>query len=342
VNDRAPLLEVKGLVKHYPLRRGPIERLRRMPTAAVRAVDGVDFTISKGKVLALVGESGCGKTTTGRCVLFLQRPTAGDVFLNGERINPDDEAALRRRRRQIQIVFQDPNSSLNPRMTIGQTLDEALAFHRIVPRGARSRAVVELLETVGLSGRQAGRYPNELSGGQRQRLGIARALTVEPALIVADEPVSALDVSVQAQILQLLERLRRERDLAYLFISHDLGVVRHISDDVAVMYLGVIVERASTARLFARPRHPYTQALLAAAPVANPRLRRERIVLSGDPPSPIHPPSGCRFRTRCPYATERCAVEVPLLREVATGHFAACHYAEVLATTIDRGVDSPG
>jgi oligopeptide/dipeptide ABC transporter ATP-binding protein len=249
------------------------------------------------------------------------------VRFEGEAINPDDDEALRRRRRQMQIVFQDPNSSLNPRMTIGQTLDEALAFHKIAPRGGRSDVVIELLETVGLSGQHRGRYPNELSGGQRQRIGIARALAVNPSLIVADEPVSALDVSVQAQILQLLTKLREERGLSYLFISHDLGVVRHIADEVAVMYLGVIVERAPTSRLFERPLHPYTQALLSAAPIANPRLRRRRLILAGDPPSPINPPSGCRFRTRCPYAQEICATEVPLLRAIENGHLAACHFA---------------
>jgi oligopeptide/dipeptide ABC transporter ATP-binding protein len=294
----------------------------------VRAVDGVSFSVAKRQTLALVGESGCGKTTTGRCVLFLQQPTSGQVIVNGELVDPHDEAAMRLRRKQLQIVFQDPNSSLNPRMTVGQTLGEALTFHKMVESGDRNRAINELLETVGLSGRQGGRYPNELSGGQRQRVGIARALAVNPKLVVADEPVSALDVSVQAQILQLLERLRDERDLSYLFISHDLGVVRHISDEVAVMYLGVIVERAPTTALFARPLHPYTRALIAAAPVANPRLRRERAPIPGDPPSAVSPPSGCRFRTRCPYAVERCATEVPPLRELAPGHWAACHFAE--------------
>ncbi|HET7093128.1 MAG TPA: oligopeptide/dipeptide ABC transporter ATP-binding protein [Thermomicrobiales bacterium] len=323
----APLLEVRGLTKHYPLKRGIGARLRGEPALAVRAVDGIDFAIDRGQTLGLVGESGCGKTTTGRCVLFLQTPTAGEVLVDGERVDPEDDAALRRRRRELQIVFQDPNSSLNPRMTIGQTLGEALTFHRMVDRGDRGAAVAQLLETVGLSQTQANRYPNELSGGQRQRVGIARALAVDPALIVADEPVSALDVSVQAQILQLLGRLREERGLSYLFISHDLGVVRHIADAVAVMYLGLIVERAPSTRLFANPLHPYTQGLLAAAPVADPRRRRARRLLEGDPPSPIAPPSGCRFRTRCPYATDLCAAEVPPLREIEPGHFVACHYA---------------
>jgi oligopeptide/dipeptide ABC transporter ATP-binding protein len=328
MNNAPPLLDVRGLVKHFPLRQGLLSRVRGHGPPVVRAVDGVDFTIARGQTLALVGESGCGKTTTGRCVLFLQQPTAGEVRVEGELVDPTDEEALRRRRRELQIVFQDPNSSLNPRMTIAQTLDEALAFHKIVPRADRPRAVGDLLETVGLSPRQSNRYPNELSGGQRQRVGIARALAVNPSLIVADEPVSALDVSVQAQILQLLDRLRRERGLSYLFISHDLGVVRHIADEVAVMYLGIIVERAPTSRLFAAPRHPYSQALLAAALVANPRFRRPRMLLPGDPPSPIAPPSGCRFRTRCRYATALCAEQTPPLREIAPAHLVACHYAE--------------
>ena len=325
------LLEVRNLVKHYPVGRSVGDILRGRPGAAVRAVDGVTFQVQRGETLALVGESGCGKTTTGRCVLFLQQPTSGYVLVAGEAIDPPNASTLRERRKQLQIVFQDPNSSLNPRMTIGQTLGEALVFHDMVPSRQRNQAVSELLETVGLAARHAGRYPNELSGGQRQRVGIARALAVNPELIVADEPVSALDVSVQAQILQLLQRLRDERGLSYLFISHDLGVVRHISDNVAVMYLGVIVEQARTTELFTNPRHPYTQALLAAAPVANPRLRRTRAPLQGDPPSPISPPSGCRFRTRCPYATELCAAQVPELRELSTGHLAACHYAEDLS-----------
>lgn len=331
-NGGAPLLEVRGLVKHFPLKQGLVAKLSKRPEIAVRAVDGVDFAIERGKTLALVGESGCGKTTTGRCVLFLQRPTAGEVRFEGETIDPDDEAGLRRRRRQFQIVFQDPNSSLNPRMTVGQTLEEALSFHKVVARGERGEAVGELLQTVGLGSQHRARYPNELSGGQRQRIGIARALAVNPSLIVADEPVSALDVSVQAQILQLLSKLREERGLSYLFISHDLGVVRHISDEVAVMYLGVIVERAPTARLYANPLHPYAKALLSAAPIANPKMRRQRVLLPGDPPSPINPPSGCRFRTRCAFATPLCAEETPLLREIEAGHFAACHYAESLAS----------
>jgi oligopeptide/dipeptide ABC transporter ATP-binding protein len=332
-NGESPFLEVRRLVKHFPVRRSITDALRRRPHLAVRAVDGVSFSVAKGQTLALVGESGCGKTTTGRCVLFLQEPTAGDILVNGQRVDPRDEAAMRLRRKQLQIVFQDPNSSLNPRMTVGQTLGEALAFHKMVETAGRNYAVDELLETVGLSSRHAGRYPNELSGGQRQRVGIARALAVNPQLVVLDEPVSALDVSVQAQILQLLERLRDERGLSYLFISHDLGVVRHVSNEVAVMYLGVIVERAPTAVLYEQPLHPYTRALLSAAPVANPRLRRERPPILGDPPSPLFPPSGCRFRTRCPFAAERCSLETPALRELEPGHWVACHFAEKFRST---------
>lgn len=328
--NAAPLLEVRDLVKHYPVPRTLGDVLRRRPARAVRAVDGVSFSVARGQTVALVGESGCGKTTTGRCVLFLQRPTSGDVLVEGELLDPDNESAMRQRRKQLQIVFQDPNSSLNPRMTIGQTLGEALAFHKMVDSRGRSHAVNELLETVGISPQLSSRYPNELSGGQRQRIGIARALAVNPELVVADEPVSALDVSVQAQILQLMERLRDERGLSYLFISHDLGVVRHISDIVAVMYLGVIVETAPTNALFNHPLHPYTRALLAAAPVGNPRLRQHRAPILGEPPSPLSPPSGCRFRTRCPFAAPRCAAEVPLPRELAPGHFVACHFAETL------------
>lgn len=326
-----PLLDVRNLVKHYPIKQGLFDRLQKEPALKVRAVDGVSFCIERGETLALVGESGCGKTTTGRCVLFLQEPTSGDVQVNGTTIDPTDQDAMRKRRRDMQIIFQDPNSSLNPRMTIGQSIDEAIAFHNIAPRAERSAVVRNLLETVGLNATHRTRYPNELSGGQRQRVGIARALAVNPQLIVADEPVSALDVSVQAQILELLRALRESSGLSYLFISHDLGVVRHISDVVAVMYLGLIVEQAPTAELYDRPLHPYTKALLAAAPIPDPRLRKQRMLLTGDPPSPIHPPSGCRFRTRCRFAQERCAEEVPALRELATNHLVACHFAESLA-----------
>jgi len=333
VTDAAPLLQVQGLVKHFPLRGGLIDRLHRRPGLVIRAVDGVDLTIRDGETLALVGESGCGKSTTGRCILYLQDPTAGTVRYRGQAIDPTNAAEMRERRKQLQIVFQDPNSSLNPRMTVGQTLEEALAFHKIVPKAERSNRVRELLLTVGLNEQFRGRYANELSGGQRQRIGIARALAVEPEIIVADEAVSALDVSVQAQILQLLARLREEKGLAYLFISHQLGVLRSIADTVAVMYLGKIVEQAPVELIFHNPLHPYTQALMAAAPIPNPRARRERIILTGDPPSAVNPPSGCRFRTRCRYATDQCAAEVPELREIEPAHLVACHYAGELTVS---------
>lgn len=329
----APLLEVTNLTKHYPLRRSLVDTLRRRSPATVKAVDGVSFSVQRGRTLALVGESGCGKTTTGRCVLFLQTPTSGEIRYEGELASPADHRQMQQRRKQFQIVFQDPNSSLNPRMTVGQTLSEVLAFHKIVSTRERPAKIKDLLETVGLGGHYAGRYPNELSGGQRQRVGIARALAVGPELIVADEPVSALDVSVQAQILQVLERLRDEHGLSYLFISHDLGVVRHISDEVAVMYLGHIVERAPTAALYDQPLHPYTRALLAAAPRANPRLKRVMAPLQGEPPSPISPPRGCRFHTRCPFVHPRCSDEPPALRQLAPGHWVACHFAENLDGT---------
>jgi peptide/nickel transport system ATP-binding protein/oligopeptide transport system ATP-binding protein len=322
-----PLLQVEGLVKHFPLRGGIFDRIQRRPAQVIRAVDGVDLTIREGETLALVGESGCGKSTTGRCILYLQDPTAGTVKFRGQAIDPTNAAEMRERRKQLQIVFQDPNSSLNPRMSVGQTLEEALAFHKIVPKAERSNRMRELLETVGLNDQFRNRYANELSGGQRQRIGIARALAVDPEIIVADEAVSALDVSVQAQILQLLTKLREEQGLAYLFISHQLGVVRSIADAVAVMYLGKIVEQAPTEQIFRNPLHPYTQALMAAAPIPNPRAKRERIILMGDPPSAVNPPSGCRFRTRCRYATELCAAEVPALREIEPAHLVACHYA---------------
>jgi oligopeptide transport system ATP-binding protein len=325
-----PLLEVTNLTKHYPVRGNLIDTIRRRQPATIKAVDGVSFTVDRGKTLALVGESGCGKSTTGRCVLFLQTPTSGEVRYEGDIASPNDPRQMRQRRKQFQIVFQDPNSSLNPRMTVGQTLSEVLAFHNITQARERPAAVKHLLESVGLSEHHVGRYPNELSGGQRQRVGIARALAVGPELIVADEPVSALDVSVQAQVLQVMERLRDERGLSYLFISHDLGVVRHISDDVAVMYLGVIIEQAPTAELYKRPLHPYTRALLSAAPRANPRLRRVHAPLQGEPPSPISPPPGCRFHTRCPFARPRCSEDVPAFRQLAAGHWVACHFAEEL------------
>jgi oligopeptide transport system ATP-binding protein len=320
----APLLEVKHLVKHFAVGGG----LFGGPRGVVRAVDGVSFTLRRGETLGLVGESGCGKTTTGRCILQLERPTSGQVIFEGQDLTTLGERDLRAVRRKIQVIFQDPYSSLNPRMTVGQIVSEPLAVHHIVPdSGSRARRTRELLSRVGLLPQHASRYPHELSGGQRQRVGIARALAMEPSLIVCDEPVSALDVSIQAQIINLLEDLQADFHLTYLFIAHDLAVVRHISDRVAVMYLGRIAELADRKALYDEPLHPYTKALLAAVPIPDPDLeaQRERLVLRGEVPSPLNPPAGCVFHPRCPIAVERCAEVVPDLREVKPGHWAACH-----------------
>jgi len=326
-----PLLEVCDLVKHYPIRRGLFGR----ETGQVRAVDGVSFDLRQGEVLGLVGESGCGKTTTGRCILRLIEPTSGTVRFDGQDITRLSRRKLRPLRRQMQVIFQDPYSSLNPRLTVGSMLGEALAIHGLA-RGTKARTrVAELLELVGLAPDHARRYPHEFSGGQRQRIGVARALAVEPRLIVADEPVSALDVSIQAQIVNLLQELQRKMGLTYLFVAHDLSVVEHISDRVAVMYLGRIVELAGAEALYRAPQHPYTLSLLSAIPVPDPERRHSRIVLKGDVPSPANPPAGCPFHPRCPIARERCSREQPALREVAPGHVSACHFAEELA---DPGV----
>jgi peptide/nickel transport system ATP-binding protein len=314
------LLEVRNLVKHYPIRGGLFSRA----TGAVRAVDGVSLALAPGETLGLVGESGCGKTTLARLVIRLEEPTAGELRFDGEDLLALRGRALRARRRHFQIVFQDPMSSLNPRMTIGQILEEPLAVHRVARGAAADARVGELLEQVGIPAAWRRRYPHELSGGQRQRIGVARAIALGPKLVVCDEAVSALDVSVQAQVLNLLIELRERLGLAYLFISHDLSVVRHVSRRVAVMYLGQLVEQAPTERLFAAPAHPYTEALLSAIPVPDPRRRPQRIVLSGDVPSPAAPPPGCRFHTRCPYVFERCRREVPPAYPVGDGQEARC------------------
>ncbi|GGV75256.1 ABC transporter ATP-binding protein [Streptomyces thermoviolaceus] len=330
-----PILEVSGLVKHYPLTRGV---LFRKQTGAVKAVDGVDFVLRRGETLGIVGESGCGKSTVARLLCSLERPTAGRIRYRGEDITRLSGRALKAVRRNIQMVFQDPYTSLNPRMTVGDIVGEPFDIHpEVAPKGDRRRRVKELLDVVGLNPEYVNRYPHQFSGGQRQRIGIARGLALRPEIIVADEPVSALDVSVQAQVINLMERLQAEFGLSYVFIAHDLSVVRHISDRVAVMYLGRIVETGTDEEIYEHPTHPYTQALLSAVPVPDPeaRERRERIVLSGDVPSPAAIPSGCRFRTRCFKARPRCAVEVPVLAVPEAfrseggpaAHDSACHFA---------------
>ena len=322
-----PLLEVRDLVKHFPLPHTLLDAVRRRPAEWVRAVDGVSFSLPRGRTLGLVGESGCGKSTLARCILRLHDADAGEVRFDGVDLLPLSEDRLVPYRKRMQVVFQDPYSSLNPRQRVGHTLREVLDVHEIDAPTERRRRVERLLVQVGLSPADAQKYPGEFSGGQRQRIGIARALAVEPELLLADEPLSALDVSIQAQILRLLLDLRASLGLTMIFISHDLRVVRYLSDEVAVMYLGRIVERAPTDELFARPRHPYTQALLAAVPEIGGE-RREAMVIEGEPPSAVRMPPGCRFQPRCPWRIERCLRQAPELRELAPGHHAACHVAE--------------
>ena len=333
-----PLMEVEGLAKHYPMRRGAI--IPRT-VGTVRAVDGLGFTLDRGETLALVGESGCGKSTTARLVLRLIEPTAGTVRFEGQDITTLDGPALRALRRRMQIVFQDPFASLNPRMTVGEILEEPLLVHGIGDKAARRARVAELLDLVGLAAYHAGRYPHEFSGGQRQRIGIARALAVEPALVVCDEPVSALDVSIQAQVVNLLKDLQNRLGLSYLFIAHDLAVVKHVADRVAVMYLGRIVEVGPKAQVFANPRHPYTRVLLSAIPRPDPHRKLARQVPGGDVPSPAAIPPGCRFHTRCSFVVDRCRVEDPALRPIEGAHLSACHRAEELPPLPDAGEAHP-
>ena len=315
------LVEVKDLKKFFPVRAHFLSRSKTF----VQAVTGVNLTIRRGETLGLVGESGCGKSTLGRLILRLEEPTEGHIFFEGDDILEYDSERLRQLRRQMQIIFQDPYSSLNPRKTVGSIIEEPLIIHKIGTRKERQERVLKLIEVVGLRPEHINRYPHEFSGGQRQRIGIARALALNPKLIIADEPVSALDVSIQAQVLNLLEDLQDEFHLTYLFIAHDLHVVEHISDRVAVMHLGRIAELAMSDDLYRDPKHPYTQALLSANPIPDPTLERKRIILQGEVPSPINPPSGCNFHTRCPYKFEPCPVEIPPLLEIEPNHWVACH-----------------
>jgi oligopeptide transport system ATP-binding protein len=320
------LLRVENLMMHFPIRRGVFQR----QVGAVRAVDGVSFDVSRGETLGLVGESGCGKSTTGRTILQLYKPTGGEVNFEGVDLVKLKGEQMRQMRRKMQMIFQDPYASLNPRMTVAQLVGEPLMVHNVATGAEINERVMHLLELVKLNPAFANRYPHEFSGGQRQRIGLARALALQPSFIICDEPISALDVSIQAQVVNLLEELQQQFNLTYLFIAHDLSMVKHISDRIAVMYLGVIVELATRDELHAKPLHPYTQALLSAVPIPDPvaDAKRERIILKGDVPSPANPPSGCRFRTRCPIAEGTCADSRPDFREIRPGHFVACFFAE--------------
>lgn len=322
--SKQSLLKVEQLKKHFFMGK---TKLFSKEQQVVKALDGVSFELKRGETLGIVGESGCGKSTMGRAVLRLHEPTSGEITFEGEDLMGLSQKQLRQKRKDLQIIFQDPYGSLNQRMTVGAMLSEIVNTHKLVPRKDVDDYVYRLLEEVGLKQEHYDRFPHEFSGGQRQRVGIARALCVDPKLVVCDEAVSALDVSVQSQILNLLKRLKKERHLTYIFISHDLSVVKHISDRVAVMYLGQIVELADKKDLFSDPRHPYTKALLSAVPTVGQEEKRERIILEGDIPSPYDIPTGCRFHTRCPLATDKCRAEEPVYREVAEGHFSACHYS---------------
>jgi oligopeptide transport system ATP-binding protein len=326
VNNNETLLHVDDLKMHFPIYRGVFQR----QVGAVRAVDGISFDVKRGETLGLVGESGCGKSTTGRTILQLYKPTAGEVVFDGTDLIHLKGEQLRQMRRKMQMIFQDPYASLNPRMTVAQLVGEPLMVHNVATGAEIDERVKYLLELVNLNPAFASRYPHEFSGGQRQRIGVARALALQPSFIICDEPISALDVSIQAQVVNLLEELQEQFNLTYLFIAHDLSMVKHISDRVAVMYLGVIVELASRDELYSKPLHPYTQALLSAVPIPDPvaDAKRQRVILQGDVPSPANPPSGCRFRTRCPIAEAVCAETRPEFREIRPGHFVACFFAE--------------
>ena len=321
------LLRVDNLIKHFPITQGILVQKQ---VGAVHAVDGVSFDIRRGETLGLVGESGCGKSTTGRTVLQLYKPTAGHVYFDDVDLVGLGARELRKMRRKMQMIFQDPYASLNPRMTVGEIVGEPLIIHNVAKNSDVQERVEHLLELVGLNPSFSNRYPHDFSGGQRQRIGVARALALQPQLIVCDEPISALDVSIQAQVVNLLEDLQKEFNLTYLFIAHDLSMVRHISDRVAVMYLGILVELADQNELYNKPLHPYTQALLSAVPIPDPLVeaKRQRVILQGDVPSPVNPPSGCRFRTRCPIAEQICADVTPDWKEIKPDHYVACHFAE--------------